>query len=133
MLCSTLPTRAGTADPPLTRTPHSTHPPNIVFIITDDQEIETLRYMPRLQALVAGQGVTFTNMFVTEPQCCPSHVSILTGQYPHNTGVLNNFYPTGGWQKFFESGGESSTLATWLQDAGYATGRFRQVPGGVSG
>jgi N-acetylglucosamine-6-sulfatase len=131
LLSSTLPTRAGTADASPVAQKRSgppnrpgLPPPNIVFIITDDQEIETLAYMPRLQAVLADQGVTFTNMFVTEPQCCPSHVSILTGQYPHNTGVLNNFYPTGGWQKFFESGGESSTLATWLQDAGYATGRF---------
>jgi len=98
--------------------------PNIVFIITDDQDIETLQYMPRLQALLADQGVTFTNMFVTEPQCCPSHVAILTGQYPHNNGVLNNWFPTGGWQRFLDLGGENSTLATWLQDAGYNTGRF---------
>jgi len=105
-------------------TPRPSQQPNIVFIITDDQDIETLPYMPRLRALLADQGVTFANMFVTEPQCCPSHVAILTGQYPHNNGVLNNFFPTGGWRRFLELGGENSTLATWLQDAGYHTGRF---------
>jgi len=80
--------------------------------------------MPRLHAVLAEQGVTFTNMFVSTPQCCPSHVSILTGQYAHNNGVLNNFYPLGGFQRFFELGGEQSTIATWLQDAGYLTGRI---------
>lgn len=98
--------------------------PNIVFIMTDDQDIDTLRFMPRVDALLAAHGVTFTNMFVTTPQCCPSHVSVLTGLYPHNSGILNNWYPTGGFEKFRELGGENSTVATWLQAAGYRTARF---------
>ena len=101
-----------------------TKQPNFVVIITDDQDVETLQYMPRLNALLAGQGATFTNMFVSTPQCCPSHVSILTGRYPHNTHVLNNWYPTGGFLRFLEVGGEHATIATWLQEAGYRTARF---------
>jgi arylsulfatase A-like enzyme len=97
--------------------------PNIVFIMSDDQDVESMQYMPRVQELLAAQGVTFENAFVTEPQCCPSNVTMLTGQYAHNHGVLNNFYPTGGFQKFVENGGDQSTIATWLQDAGYATAR----------
>jgi len=105
--------------------------PNIVFIMSDDQDIETIQYMPRVQELLAAQGVTFENAFVTEPQCCPSNVTMLTGQYAHNHGVLNNFYPTGGFQKFVEmrtdgdpaTQGDESTLATWLDDAGYNTAR----------
>lgn len=110
--------------PAVQRGEHSRKRPNIVFIMTDDQDIGTLQFMPRLDALLAAQGVTFTNMFVTTPQCCPSHVSVLTGLYPHNSGVLNNWYPTGGFQRFFELGGENSTVATWLQAAGYRTARF---------
>jgi N-acetylglucosamine-6-sulfatase len=98
--------------------------PNIVFIMSDDQDVATMQYMPRVQELLAGQGVTFQNSFVTEPQCCPSNVTMLTGQYAHNHGVLNNFYPTGGFQKFVENGGDQSTIATWLQDAGYNTARI---------
>jgi N-acetylglucosamine-6-sulfatase len=97
--------------------------PNIVFIMSDDQDIETMQYMPRVQELLATQGVTFENSFVTEPQCCPSNVTALTGQYAHNHGVLNNLYPTGGFQTFVENGGEQRTIATWLQDAGYNTAR----------
>jgi len=107
-----------------TPSPAGAEQPNIVFIITDDQDTDTLTVMPRLHHLLAERGVTFTNMFVTQPVCCPSHVSILTGQYPHNHGILNNFYPLGGFQRFFELGGEQSTIATWLQDAGYLTGRI---------
>ena len=98
--------------------------PNVILIITDDQDVETVNYMPRLKALLADQGLTFSNMFIASPQCCPSHVSFLTGRYPHNSGVLNNWYPTGGFERFRELGAERSTLATWLQDAGYRTARF---------
>jgi arylsulfatase A-like enzyme len=38
--------------------------------------------------------------------------------------VLNNLYPTGGFQTFVENGGDQSTIATWLQDAGYNTARI---------
>lgn len=98
--------------------------PNIVFIMSDDQDVETMQYMPRVQELLAGQGVTFENAFVTEPQCCPSNVTMLTGEYAHNHGVLNNLYPTGGFQTFLENGGDQSTIATWLDDAGYNTARI---------
>lgn len=98
--------------------------PNIVFIITDDQDTETLAYMPRLQALLGDQGVTFANAFVALPVCCPSHVSVLTGQYPHNHGIRHNIPPLGGWQLFHDRGQENSTIATWMQDAGYHTGRI---------
>ena len=105
--------------------------PNFVFILTDDQDTETLQYMPRLQELLADQGTTFENAFVTNPVCCPSNVSILTGQYSHNNQILHNVPPLGGFQKFVDMGtdgnpathGDENTLATWLHDAGYLTGR----------
>ncbi len=76
--------------------------PNIVFIMSDDQDMATMQYMPRVQELLAAQGVTFENSFVTSPICCPSNVTALTGQYTFNHGVLNNLYPTGGFQKFVD-------------------------------
>ncbi|HVK08451.1 MAG TPA: sulfatase [Gemmataceae bacterium] len=106
--------------------------PNIVFIMTDDQDVGTLQYMPRLQELLAGQGTTFENFFVSQSLCGPSQVTSLTGQYAFNHGVFNNLYPSGGFQKFLDMGadgdpatqGEESTLATWLDDAGYNTARI---------
>ena len=105
--------------------------PNIVFIMSDDQDSETIQYMPQVQALLAAQGTTFENSFVTSALCCPSNVTALTGQYTFNHGVLNNLYPTGGFQKFVDmrtdgnpaTQGDESTLATWLDDAGYNTAR----------
>jgi hypothetical protein len=33
--------------------------PNIIFILTDDQDLETLAHMPRVQALLVKQGLTY--------------------------------------------------------------------------
>jgi arylsulfatase A-like enzyme len=93
-------------------------PLNIVLIVTDDQRADTLQFMPNVERLLAGHGVTFRNFFVTTPLCCPSRASILTGQYSRHTGVLDNFGPHGGALSF----DDHSTVATWLSDAGYTNG-----------
>ncbi|MBI3948841.1 MAG: sulfatase-like hydrolase/transferase [Acidobacteria bacterium] len=74
--------------------------PNIILILTDDLDAKPIEFMPRLRALLADQGVTFTNMFVTYSTCCPSRASILTGQYPHNNDILGNVPPLGDSRSF---------------------------------
>ena len=91
--------------------------PNIVLVLTDDQRADTLDAMPNVRALLAAHGVTFSNMFVTTSLCCPSRASILSGEYSRHTGVYDNFRPHGGAPSFRDT----STLATWLHDAGYTT------------
>ncbi len=98
--------------------------PNFVFILTDDMRTDDLDHMPMTRSFLAEQGTTFSNAFVSYPTCCPSRSSILRGQYARNHGVLGNGPPDGGFQKFHELGLESSTVATWLDDAGYSTGLF---------
>jgi N-acetylglucosamine-6-sulfatase len=97
--------------------------PNILYLSTDDLDAKSIEHMPRLQSLLVGQGMTFTNAFVTTPVCCPSVTSMLTGRYAHNHQIKFNIPPLGGFQKFQDLGGEDSTIATWLQTAGYRTGR----------
>ncbi len=106
--------------------------PNIILIVTDDQDVATLAQMPRLQNLLVQQGTTFENMFVTYPLCCPSRASILTGQYPHNTDILGNHPPLGGFAKFRDGEREGSTVATWLQSAGYRTALFGKYLNGYT-
>ena len=65
-------------------------PPNILLIITDDQPFNSMDAMPLTSALIFDQGVTFSNAYITTPQCCPSRSSILTGMYAHDHGVYNN-------------------------------------------
>lgn len=95
--------------------------PNIIFIIADDLDTESMDHLPRLQSLLADRGTTFANFFVSLALCCPSRASILRGQYAHNTEIFTNNAPGGGFQKFRDLGREESTIATWLRDAGYRT------------
>jgi arylsulfatase A-like enzyme len=95
--------------------------PNIILIVTDDQNADTITYMPNLQRLLVEGGTSFSQAFSPTPLCCPSRASILRGQYAHNHGVRSNDGINGGFPKFFDTGEESSTLATWLQEGGYRT------------
>jgi arylsulfatase A-like enzyme len=108
--------------------------PNVVLILTDDQRYDTVGsehgaagadVMPSVRAALAGEGIEFTRAFVTTPLCCPSRASILTGRYAHHTGVLDN--------ESIEAFDESSTLATWLSDAGYRTGLYGKYLNGYRG
>lgn len=95
--------------------------PSIVFILTDDQRWDTLDGMPIVRRDLAAHGVTFSNAFVSNPLCCPSRATILTGQHAHSTGVWQNKGPNGGFRAFRQDG---STVATWLRAAGYHTALF---------
>jgi N-acetylglucosamine-6-sulfatase len=99
----------------------SAGPPNIVLVLTDDEDLKSHEFMPKTKALLADQGTTFENFFVNYPFCCPSRASILRGQYSHNTHIVGNEQPWGGFEKLRLLGLEESTVATWLQDAGYHT------------
>jgi arylsulfatase A-like enzyme len=97
-------------------------PPNVLIFVTDDQRADgTLEVMPKTRALFEREGVTFSNAYATTPLCCPSRASILTGQYAHNHGVLEN-----------QAGDELDhrlTLEAKLHEAGYRTaiaGKFLQ-------
>ncbi|HZC84722.1 MAG TPA: sulfatase [Rubrobacter sp.] len=108
----------------LTGVVHTPDRPNVILVLTDDLDArlleEHLANYPHIRKLTA-EGTTFENAFVTDSLCCPSRATILRGQYPHNTGVLSNGPPNGGYEKFRDLGRENSTVATWLQDAGYRT------------
>jgi arylsulfatase A-like enzyme len=89
--------------------------PNIVLVMTDDQAMSQTgpQYMPRVTELLADQGTTFDNAFLTTPLCCPSRAALLTGQYGHNNGVLTSAYP------YLRHKG--NVLPVWLHRAGYVT------------
>src|SRR5215217_2865054 len=95
--------------------------PNIILLVLDDMRADDLPMMPAVQELLVAQGTSFTNFFATAPTCAPSRASIFRGQYPHNHGVLRSSGEKGGYAPFYTRGHEQSTVATWLQDAGYRT------------
>jgi arylsulfatase A-like enzyme len=98
-------------------------PPNLLLINVDDldQNIGSLDYMPNLHRLLVQQGLTFPDFFVTNALCCPSRATLLRGQYTHSHEIVASEAPAGGFEKFLQMGHESSTLATWLDAAGYRT------------
>jgi N-acetylglucosamine-6-sulfatase len=77
----------------------SSKPRNIIFILIDDMRWDSMGCMghpflqtPNLDRLARG-GCLFRNSFVTTSLCSPSRASILSGQYAHVHGVLDNSTP----------------------------------------
>ena len=89
---------------------------NFVFILSDDERTQGNAVMHDVNRLLAKHGVTFSNFDVTTSECGPSRASILTGQYSHHTGVMDNFGPHG-----YPAFAGTSDLANWLHRAGYET------------
>src|SRR4051794_11844576 len=95
----------------------SANPPNVLFIVTDDQRLEgTMVMMPKTLQWFADQGTTYSQAYITTPLCCPARSSIFTGQFTHNTGVRTNRSAT-----FLDP---RYTLERTLHDAGYYTGLY---------
>jgi N-acetylglucosamine-6-sulfatase len=95
--------------------------PNIILVLTDDLDVESVSRLESIKTLMSEQGVTFENSFVTDPLCCPSRATTLRGQYSHNHGVRTNIASEGGYPRFRDLGRERSTVATWLKGGGYET------------
>jgi len=96
-------------------------PLDIILVLTDDQRWDTVQYMPLTNALLGPESMKFENAFSATALCCPSRSTILTGLYTHNHGVRRNWVNEGGGTPAFP---DSSTIATWLDAAGYRTGIY---------
>lgn len=101
------------------------HPsrPNIVFILSDDQDVHlnSLDYMPHLKQHLLDQGTFFSRHYCTIALCCPSRVNLWTGRAGHNTNVTDVSPPYGGYPKFISQGLNDKWLPVWLQQSGYNT------------
>jgi arylsulfatase A-like enzyme len=100
--------------------------PNFVFIYADDwrwdcmgvvqrEQGEAARFpwleTPNLDEL-AEKSLRFREAFVVNSLCSPGRACVLTGQYSHANGIIDNKHPMRT---------DSPTLATRLRDAGYNT------------
>ncbi len=95
------------------------HPPNILWICSDQQRFDTLGcygnpyvQTPNLDKL-AQDGVLFEHAYSQSPVCTPSRASFLTGRYPRTTRCRQNG----------QAIPPDEVLVTkLLQDAGYVCG-----------
>ncbi len=92
---------------------------NIIFIFIDDLRYDVMSCLdhpvlrtPNMDRMVKN-GMLFRNAFVTTALCSPSRASVLTGQYAHRHGVLDN-------STRIRQG--TATFPALLQQAGYKTG-----------
>ena len=63
----------------------------------------------------------FICQFVTSPLCCPSRSSILTGNYTHNNGAVNNSLAGNCSSPEWQQMSEPNTFAAKLNRNGYKT------------
>jgi arylsulfatase A-like enzyme len=92
---------------------------NVVLITTDDQTAESMSVMKRARGLIGDRGATFERYFATFPLCCPARTTWVTGQYPHNHGVIDNQPESGGGYENLRD--PDRVLPAWLDAAGYDT------------
>lgn len=105
--------------------------PNVLLIITDEHNFRTLGCYRDLMTdeqaemwgpgtvvetphidRIASEGLICTRAYATAPVCSPCRAAMITGRYPHNTGVPTNN----------EKLRDIPTLATILAERGYRTG-----------
>lgn len=95
--------------------------PNILFIMTDQQRWDAMSCSggwvntPNMDR-IAGEGVRFTNCLTNSPVCIPARLSLMTGLYPHNTGVWNNLE--------LDVPADAPSWMRAVRDAGYRTSLF---------
>ena len=95
-------------------------PRNVVFILSDDHRYDFMGFHERAPEFLetphmdrmAREGLHLRNAFVTTALCSPSRASILTGQYAHNHGVVDN-------QRLVPEG--TTFFPELLQESGYQT------------
>ncbi len=108
--------------------------PNIVIILADDLGYGDLGGVwggraktPNLDQL-AHEGLRFTDFHSSGPVCTPTRGALMTGRYPLRLGLekaFNHRFNFKGWQDLgiaAEHNRNEITVATYLHNAGYATG-----------
>ena len=97
--------------------------PSFVIILVDDLRWDDLAVAghpfvetPAIDRM-AREGVRFLNAFAATPLCSPSRASILTGQYAHTHGIVDNTARDAASHRL-------DTFAIPLQQAGYRTAFF---------
>jgi N-acetylglucosamine-6-sulfatase len=95
---------------------------NMIFVLSDDHRYDFMSFMnepgtpdfletPNMDRMAA-EGAHLPNASVSTPLCAPSRASVLTGQYAHEHGIIDNQHTKTDHVPFFHE---------HLQNAGYET------------
>jgi arylsulfatase A-like enzyme len=113
--------------------------PNILFIITDDQGLDTFGFInkkaltPNIDRLAA-EGVYFSRAYASSSVCTPSRYTCLTGRYASRSkdeSFLNNISSEGQTSVHWNTDlvVDETNVARTLKNAGYATGVVGKLHG----
>lgn len=104
----------------------SSKQPNILFILTDQQRVDTLKayggkvcQTPNIDRLTA-ESVVFNNTYASCPVCTPARASLQTGLYPHNHEMRNNTSEPA--CKYDSLPNSSDLLSNKLKEQNYSVG-----------
>lgn len=93
--------------------------PNVVYVFADQMRAHAMGCMgnphvitPHLDRL-AGEGLLLTDAISCAPVCSPYRAQLMTGRYPHTTGIIHNDIRMPDSEK---------VIAECFKDAGYTTG-----------
>ena len=111
------------AGPGLSHAQAAGRPPNFVIVVVDDLRWDDLAIAghpfvetPTIDRM-AREGARFLNAFATTPLCSPSRASLLTGQYAHAHGIVDNTARDAASHRL-------PSFAIPLEQAGYRTAFF---------
>lgn len=110
----------------LLTTASAAQPPNVIVILADDMAIgdiasfnKGITRTPTLDRLIA-EGLWFDRAYSGSPVCAPSRAALLTGRYPHRTGVVSLTLNTEPLLTRLKS--DETTIADVFAANGYHTG-----------
>jgi arylsulfatase A-like enzyme len=94
--------------------------PNVLFVFPDQWRFSALSHVEFGDALIqtpnldrfAAEGTRWRRAYATDPYCTPSRAAIMTGRYPHQTGML---------QAGLMMPPNNRCLGEMFREAGYAT------------
>jgi arylsulfatase A-like enzyme len=122
MIACVLPAIGATAQQDANRQSENKQPPNIVYIISDDQGWKDVGFhgsdirTPNIDALAKGGALL--EQFYAQPMCTPTRAALMTGRYPFRYGLQTAVIPS---SHKWGLPTDERLLPEALKEAGYET------------